>query len=222
MLIRCAVLGSPIAHSLSPVLHRSAYAELGLDWRYDAIEVTEESLPATKRLAPFFRALRPLVADARPTIRDLRLLVTRPGANNDFIELLGKAPKLARLARTTFPNTITALRKTTPVLDFARPYTPDLVGWLRDFGQGASNYDANGHYARIQPIFNSFSFADNPAGGVLTPLPTDQKMSGLQTGVLKRCPGAASQVPEDRSAPYTDNGNLGPEDCDPSLVPPGP
>jgi shikimate dehydrogenase len=28
---RCAVLGSPIAHSLSPVLHRAAYAELGLD-----------------------------------------------------------------------------------------------------------------------------------------------------------------------------------------------
>ncbi|RNM11008.1 shikimate dehydrogenase [Nocardioides pocheonensis] len=36
---RCAVLGSPIAHSLSPVLHRAAYAELGLDWSYEAIEV---------------------------------------------------------------------------------------------------------------------------------------------------------------------------------------
>lgn len=36
---RCAVLGSPIAHSLSPVLHRAAYAELGLDWTYDAVEV---------------------------------------------------------------------------------------------------------------------------------------------------------------------------------------
>ena len=42
---RCAVLGSPIAHSLSPVLHRAAYAELGLDWRYDAVEVTEDELP---------------------------------------------------------------------------------------------------------------------------------------------------------------------------------
>lgn len=43
---RAAVLGSPIAHSLSPVLHRAAYAGLGLDWTYDAIEVTEETLPA--------------------------------------------------------------------------------------------------------------------------------------------------------------------------------
>ena len=42
---RCAVLGSPIAHSLSPVLHRSAYAELGLrSWRYDAFEVGEDGL----------------------------------------------------------------------------------------------------------------------------------------------------------------------------------
>lgn len=35
---RAAVLGQPIAHSLSPLLHRAAYAELGLDWTYDAIE----------------------------------------------------------------------------------------------------------------------------------------------------------------------------------------
>jgi len=45
-LTRCAVLGSPIAHSLSPAMHRAAYAELGLDWRYDAFEVLEDELPA--------------------------------------------------------------------------------------------------------------------------------------------------------------------------------
>ncbi|MFE2235744.1 shikimate dehydrogenase [Streptomyces sp. NPDC059442] len=43
---RAAVLGSPIAHSLSPVLHRAAYAALGLtDWSYDRFEVDEEALP---------------------------------------------------------------------------------------------------------------------------------------------------------------------------------
>jgi len=40
----CAVLGSPIAHSLSPAMHRAAYAALGLDWRYDAFEVGEDEL----------------------------------------------------------------------------------------------------------------------------------------------------------------------------------
>ena len=41
-----AVLGSPISHSRSPVLHRTAYAALGLDWSYDAIEVTTSGLAA--------------------------------------------------------------------------------------------------------------------------------------------------------------------------------
>ncbi|CAL9380519.1 shikimate dehydrogenase [Streptomyces albus] len=42
---RAAVLGSPITHSLSPVLHRAAYAELGLDgWTYERHEVTEDGI----------------------------------------------------------------------------------------------------------------------------------------------------------------------------------
>lgn len=40
----CAVLGSPIAHSLSPAMHRAAYRELGLDWRYEAVEVVAGGL----------------------------------------------------------------------------------------------------------------------------------------------------------------------------------
>lgn len=43
---RAAVLGHPIAHSKSPALHQSAYAYLGEDISYSAIDVTEESLPA--------------------------------------------------------------------------------------------------------------------------------------------------------------------------------
>ena len=41
---RCGVIGSPIAHSLSPVMHRAAYAALGLDWTYDAIDVPSGAL----------------------------------------------------------------------------------------------------------------------------------------------------------------------------------
>jgi shikimate dehydrogenase len=41
---RLAVLGSPIAHSQSPALHTAAYAALGLDWQYDAVEVTGATL----------------------------------------------------------------------------------------------------------------------------------------------------------------------------------
>lgn len=41
---KLAVLGSPISHSLSPDIHRAAYAQLGLDWTYEAIEVPETQL----------------------------------------------------------------------------------------------------------------------------------------------------------------------------------
>jgi shikimate dehydrogenase len=44
--VRAAVLGSPIAHSLSPALHRAAYAALGLDWTYDAVLLEPSELPA--------------------------------------------------------------------------------------------------------------------------------------------------------------------------------
>ncbi|SOE03227.1 shikimate dehydrogenase [Blastococcus haudaquaticus] len=44
--MRAAVLGRPVGHSLSPVLHRAAYEALGLtDWTYDALDVGAEDLP---------------------------------------------------------------------------------------------------------------------------------------------------------------------------------
>ena len=39
---RAAVLGSPIEHSLSPVIHLAAYAHLGLDWGYERVELQPE------------------------------------------------------------------------------------------------------------------------------------------------------------------------------------
>ena len=178
------------------------------------------SKPATRRLAPFLRVLRPLVHDARPTIADLRTLIRRPGPNNDLIELLRKTPRLERASQPAFADSIKALQKSTPVLSFVRPYTNELVGWFRDFGQSASNYDANGHFARIQPIFNAFSFASNATGGLLTAVPPSQRSPGLQTGFFRRCPGGASQPTQDSSAPYRDaSGQL---DCDPTMVLPGP
>jgi shikimate dehydrogenase len=43
------VLGRPVARSLSPVLHRAAYAALRLDWRYDAIDCGTADLPLVLR-----------------------------------------------------------------------------------------------------------------------------------------------------------------------------
>jgi len=45
MTLRAAVLGHPISHSKSPALHRAAYARLGVELDYSAIDVTEDALP---------------------------------------------------------------------------------------------------------------------------------------------------------------------------------
>jgi phospholipid/cholesterol/gamma-HCH transport system substrate-binding protein len=177
-----------------------------------------ESKPATRRLAEYFRELRPLVRDARPTIRDLRLAITRKGPNNDLLELTRKAPRLAEVASPSFRNTVAALRKSTPVFDFIRPYSVDLTQWFRDFGEAGANYDANGHFGRIQPMFNSFQFTETPAGGELVPQDPDNRLVGLETGNIRRCPGAASQPAADGSAPWLDD-NL---DCDPRMTLDGP
>lgn len=208
---------------LPTTLRRANTTFVNLRATLDDLDVlVAESKPATKDLAPFLRELRPLVRDARPTIRDLSTLIRRNGPDNDLVEATRKMPSLQKVASPAFQQGRAALQRAQPVLEFIRPYTPEFVGWLRDFGQGAANYDANGHFARIQPMFNAFSFTDNPAGGLLTPIPPSQRMDGLESGVIKRCPGAASQRPADNSAPYLDNGNLGPNDCDPSLMLPGP
>jgi phospholipid/cholesterol/gamma-HCH transport system substrate-binding protein len=187
----------------------------------DLDPLVAESKVATKDLAPFLRELRPLVRDAKPTIADLSTLVHTPGANNDLTDATKKLPGFQKVASPAFSDGTAALKKSQPVLEFVRPYIPELVGWFRDFGVGAANYDANGHFARIQPIFNAFQVHELPAGGsTLVPLPVSQRLDGLQTDMLKRCPGTASQVPPDSSAPFRDTtGNL---DCDPSQVPPGP
>ncbi|MDQ6914757.1 MAG: MlaD family protein [Actinomycetota bacterium] len=181
------------------------------------------SKPATKRLAPLLRQLRPLVAAARPTIRDLRKLVRQNGPNNDLTDVLRKTPRLQRIASPAFRNAIVTIQKSLPVVSFIRPYTPDLVGWLRDFGQGASNYDANGHFARIAPQFNAFSFTETPLGPQLTPSPPDQRLSTPNQQFFpapNRCPGTASQPPPDGSAPFRDtSGTL---DCNPAVEIPGP
>jgi phospholipid/cholesterol/gamma-HCH transport system substrate-binding protein len=175
--------------------------------------LVDESKPATRDLAPFLRELRPLVAEARPTIADLRTLIRQPGANNDLIELTAKQPRLAELTASVFPRAIRALDRSQPVVEYARLYTPDLAGWFTKFGQVAGTYDANGHYARVMPVFGPAALT---AGNGLEGRPTTERPVGFERGILRHCPGAAMQPPPDGSAPIVAPG------CDPADTPPGP
>lgn len=186
------------------------------------------SKPATKNLEPFLEALRPLVADAKPTVRDLRRLISEPGPANDAIDLLHRSPKLAAEANQAFPSTVKALQGSQEIVEFVRPYAPEAIMFLRDFGNTPATYDANGHYARIAPTFSAFKLTDTPGGQVLTQLPPALRPPAYQTGQTLRCPGSATQPRPDGSNPFLDDGRLTPgtggpgTDCNPATLPPGP
>ncbi len=44
-MMRVFLLGNPLGHSLSPVMHNAAFRALGLDWRYELLETPLEGLP---------------------------------------------------------------------------------------------------------------------------------------------------------------------------------
>jgi phospholipid/cholesterol/gamma-HCH transport system substrate-binding protein len=98
--------------------------------------------PATEKLVPVAANLRPLLADLRPTIADLRPTL------DSASQLLGVTPGLLDSLHETVPKTNQALVGLTPALDFLRPYAPEMVGWMANWGSAMSNYDANGHYTR--------------------------------------------------------------------------
>jgi phospholipid/cholesterol/gamma-HCH transport system substrate-binding protein len=178
------------------------------------------SRPATKDLAPFFEQLRPFAENSVGTFTQLSAMFGSPGEGNDLHDLLSEMPALARLSERALPEARKALRDSTPIFGFGRPYTPDLVAWIRSFGQAMAPYDANGHYARAMPVFDAFSFVDDAEGGHLEPKPPSERGRSpyLSFNNLRRCPGTAAPPPADGSAPFVDMGELANADCDPTQI----
>jgi shikimate dehydrogenase len=110
--VRAAVLGSPVRHSLSPVLHAAAYAALGLTWwRYEAIECDEAGLPALlDRCGPDWAGLSltmPLKRSVLPLLDRVEPLVSEVGAANTV--LLAAAQRLGY--NTDVPGMVRALNE---------------------------------------------------------------------------------------------------------------
>lgn len=86
---RAAVLGHPISHSLSPVLHRAAYKALGLPWHYEAIDVESGGLEAfVRELGPEWAGLSltmPLKVEAVPLMDFMEPMAKIVGAINTVL-----------------------------------------------------------------------------------------------------------------------------------------
>ncbi|MGW7419466.1 shikimate dehydrogenase [Streptomyces sp. NPDC054813] len=110
---RAAVLGKPIAHSLSPVLHRAAYDELGLtDWSYERFEVDETRLPGfLGQLGPEWAGLSltmPLKRAVIPLVDE----ISETAASVDAVNTVVFTEDGRRLGdNTDIPGMIAALRE---------------------------------------------------------------------------------------------------------------
>jgi shikimate dehydrogenase len=121
--VRLAVLGDPIAHSLSPRLHRAAYDVLGLDWSYEAVPCTGGQLGGfVAGLGSGWRGLSltmPLKRDVLPLLdrvddtarlagaantllleQDAAGIVIRRGANTDVAGIV-RALRMAGVERSS-------------------------------------------------------------------------------------------------------------------------
>jgi shikimate dehydrogenase len=107
--MRCAVLGDPIAHSLSPALHRAGYAVTGLHWQYDALEVHAGGLAAfLAGLHDGWRGLSltmPLKREAMSLADDVSERAVLVGAANTLLIDAG-----VRADNTDLPGAVAALR----------------------------------------------------------------------------------------------------------------
>ncbi len=128
--MRSAVLGSPIAHSLSPVLHRAAYQLLGLDWTYEAIECTGDRLPELLRgLDDTWAGLSltmPLKATVLPLLDEASPLARLVGAANTVVRRSGRLIG----SNTDIPGLAAALRE--------RGHRTRLPGAAAVLGAGAT------------------------------------------------------------------------------------
>jgi phospholipid/cholesterol/gamma-HCH transport system substrate-binding protein len=168
---------------------------------------------------PAARKLQPVAAPATALVRELQPLLTDgPAALRsvdailpDLRRVLRAMPALRRTALPAFAALNAALDGVQPIVDEALPYVPDLYhGLVSGFGGGAVQaYDANGHYARIEPIANTQALA-----GLLGGVGSSLKI-GHQDGLTSRCPGAAYEPSADGSSPL----KLADGRCDPDQDP---
>jgi phospholipid/cholesterol/gamma-HCH transport system substrate-binding protein len=198
----------------------------------DLTPLVNDSKPVAPKLQKLLVQLKPLAEDSVPTVRDLSDIISRPGPDNDLIELTKLAVPLAgvtvdkiradgKLRLGAFPQSTIALSDSTPELAFARPYAVDLTGWFEGYSHPGT-IDANGGSSRVAPVVNAFSLDSgtlNPlslAQRVLTALlgvGTSNSKPLLTTGQGDRCPGSM----ERGALYYPETGYQ----CTPSEVPTG-
>jgi phospholipid/cholesterol/gamma-HCH transport system substrate-binding protein len=192
--------------------------------------------PATKNLAPFLRQLHPVLTRSVPVFSDLNRAVNLKGKSNDLADSTGDLPALENRAAEAIPITVQSMQDSQPNLQFLRPYTPELMSAISHLNQISGYYDADGHYARVQPAgLGTFGLAGVPPNFTFTPQNASNVFNDYgafgttNNQVFKRCPGGSTPLVPG-SNPFSSPPFLGqpngapatPGDCNGTQVVPGP
>ncbi|WP_406691932.1 MlaD family protein [Saccharopolyspora sp. ID03-671] len=143
----------------------------------EAAPLLRDLRPATQQLTSVSQNLSPLLTDLRPAIKDLRPTL------NAADDLLQHTPALLDSAHTTVPGVDNALTQLNPAVQFLRPYTPDLMGWLSNWSAAFANYDSQGHYFHGLVQVGTNVLDDNPGAAVgLKGGPNSRPAPGMASG----------------------------------------
>jgi phospholipid/cholesterol/gamma-HCH transport system substrate-binding protein len=206
----------------------------------DLTQLINASRPVAPKLQRLLQELKPLAIQSVPTIRNLANIISRPGPNNDLIELNRLAVPLAQATvggqfgepmvfangaqrQGAFIVSQQALSQAVPELAVARPYAVDLTGWFEGYSHPGL-YDANGAASRIAPVVGVGSISNGTLNIVQQLLGNPATRQAFDQGVLTtgqgdRCPGSMERGPSGgSSAGWYQSGFP----CDPSQVPTGP
>jgi phospholipid/cholesterol/gamma-HCH transport system substrate-binding protein len=197
---------------------------------------------STKNLAPFLRQLYPVVNRSVPVFNDLNRAVNLNGKSNDLADATGDLPNLENRAAQAVPITVSAMQNSEDNLAFLRPYMPDLMSAVAHLNAVTGYYDADGHYARVQPtglgVFGvggaapNYTLTAQSAANVYNDYGAFGGPNG-NLGVFRRCPGGSAPV-DPGSNPFSlpspagaflgppDGAPASPGDCNAAQTVPGP
>ncbi len=182
----------------------------------DLTPLVDASKPVAPKLQKLLVQLKPLADNSVPTVRDLANIIcspqhqattgcNNPGPNNDLIDLTRLGVPLAaatvrnifangKVRPGAFPESVIALKNSTPELAVARPYAVDLTGWFEGYSH-PGGYEANGAYSRVAPVIGVGSIQ----AGILNLIPSlvtspvgrlAFAQASLTSGQGDRCPGS--------------------------------
>jgi phospholipid/cholesterol/gamma-HCH transport system substrate-binding protein len=124
--------------------------------------------PGIAKLVPFSRRLRPALRAAVPTLADARSLIrAAPGE-------LGRLDPLLTTAEPTLRTLAPVVRSAGPILDQTRVRTPDFFSFFSNWADFTSDYDINGHAAKVGIVFppaplNTIGPSDSGPGNLKLP-----------------------------------------------------